>query len=42
METTGGQTAEKVVRAHALENVPFPLQLSDDQRDMRDWVHGFA
>ena len=42
MEATGGQTAEEVVRAHALENVPFSLQLSDAQRDMRDWVHGFA
>ena len=22
--------------------VPFSLDLSDDQRDIRDWVHGFA
>jgi acyl-CoA dehydrogenase len=22
--------------------VPFSLELSDDQRDIRDWVHGFA
>src|SRR6188472_2353785 len=24
------------------EPVPFNLELSDDQRDIRDWVHGFA
>ena len=24
------------------EPVPFNLDLSDDQRDIRDWVHGFA
>src|SRR5215210_7626398 len=24
------------------EAVPFSLELSDDQRDIRDWVHGFA
>src|SRR5215218_5821561 len=24
------------------EDVPFSLELSDDQRDIRDWVHGFA
>jgi acyl-CoA dehydrogenase len=38
----GQQTAEAVIQAHALEDVPFSLELSDDQRDMRDWVHGFA
>jgi acyl-CoA dehydrogenase len=26
----------------AAEPVPFNLDLSDDQRDIRDWVHGFA
>jgi acyl-CoA dehydrogenase len=24
------------------ESTPFSLELSDDQRDIRDWVHGFA
>jgi acyl-CoA dehydrogenase len=24
------------------ESPPFSLELSDDQRDIRDWVHGFA
>jgi acyl-CoA dehydrogenase len=24
------------------EKAPFSLELSDDQRDVRDWVHGFA
>jgi acyl-CoA dehydrogenase len=24
------------------ESTPFTLELSDDQRDVRDWVHGFA
>ncbi|MEO8688641.1 MAG: acyl-CoA dehydrogenase family protein, partial [Solirubrobacteraceae bacterium] len=24
------------------EPVPFNLDLSDDQRDIRDWIHGFA
>ena len=24
------------------EPVPFNLELSEDQRDIRDWVHGFA
>ena len=24
------------------EPIPFNLDLSDDQRDIRDWVHGFA
>src|SRR5438309_1195381 len=24
------------------EEPPFSLELSDDQRDVRDWVHGFA
>jgi acyl-CoA dehydrogenase len=25
-----------------VEDVPFSLELSDDQRDIREWVHGFA
>jgi acyl-CoA dehydrogenase len=24
------------------EDVPFSLELSDDQKNIRDWVHGFA
>jgi acyl-CoA dehydrogenase len=28
--------------AATTETQPFSLELSDDQRDVRDWVHGFA
>jgi acyl-CoA dehydrogenase len=35
--TTAGE-----VQLPATEQAPFSLELSDDQRDVRDWVHGFA
>ena len=40
-------TADEVAAAVAdantrAEPTPFSLELSDDQRDVRDWVHGFA
>ena len=25
-----------------VEKAPFSLELSQDQKDIRDWVHGFA
>jgi acyl-CoA dehydrogenase len=30
------------VQLPTAEKAPFTLELSDDQRDVRDWVHGFA
>ena len=27
---------------HAAAAAGFSLELNDDQRDVRDWVHGFA
>jgi acyl-CoA dehydrogenase len=35
--TTAGE-----VRLPTAEQAPFSLELSDEQRDVRDWVHGFA
>jgi acyl-CoA dehydrogenase len=34
--------AEAAMEGSSGEDVPFSLELSDDQRDLRDWVHGFA
>jgi acyl-CoA dehydrogenase len=34
-------TQNASANGHA-ENAPFSLELSEDQRDIRDWVHGFA
>jgi acyl-CoA dehydrogenase len=42
MTTEGTQTVEGVLQDAAMEDVPFTLELSDDQRNLRDWVHGFA
>src|ERR687888_746294 len=45
MEATSSATAEAVAAAADTvqpEATPFSLELSDDQRDVRDWVHGFA
>jgi acyl-CoA dehydrogenase len=47
MTMAGNPTAEEVAAAVADANVraeptPFSLELSDDQRDVRDWVRGFA
>jgi acyl-CoA dehydrogenase len=41
---TTAQTPEELLAAVAAgqEAPPFSLDLSDDQRDIRDWVHGFA
>jgi acyl-CoA dehydrogenase len=36
-----GTTAGEVQLPDA-QQAPFSLELSDDQRDVRDWVHGFA
>src|ERR687895_186740 len=34
--------AEAAYEDAQAESTPFSLELSDDQRDIRDWVHGFA
>jgi acyl-CoA dehydrogenase len=41
MEATDATQAAEAALA-AGEAAPFSLELSDDQRDIRDWVHGFA
>ena len=44
--TNATATAEAEERASELgievSDAPFSLELSDDQRDIREWVHGFA
>jgi acyl-CoA dehydrogenase len=35
-------TLEEALRERAGETPPFCLDLSQDQKDVRDWVHGFA
>jgi acyl-CoA dehydrogenase len=35
-------TLEEALRERAGETPPFSLDLSQDQKDVRDWVHGFA
>ena len=35
-------TLEEALRERAGETPPFSLDLSQDQMDVRDWVHGFA
>jgi acyl-CoA dehydrogenase len=39
--STAASAAEAAAQEQA-EPAPFSLELSDDQRDIRDWVHGFA
>ena len=46
MEASPSAQTEAAARAGyeaaQAESTPFSLELSDDQRDIRDWVHGFA
>jgi acyl-CoA dehydrogenase len=48
MEATSSAIAEpaaataKTAQPEQPEPTPFSLELSEDQRDVRDWVHGFA
>jgi acyl-CoA dehydrogenase len=42
MTPTAEEVAAAAVPPPQAEGVPFSLELSDDQRDIRDWVHGFA
>ena len=42
---TATQTAEDEIQENAngaAEQAPFSLELSQDQKDIREWVHGFA
>jgi acyl-CoA dehydrogenase len=41
-DTNATAAAEAAMEGASGEDVPFSLELSDDQRDLRDWVHGFA
>ena len=36
------QAAQEAIDGAGAEPAAFSLELSDDQRDIRDWVHGFA
>src|SRR5688500_4858552 len=43
MEAAGAtEAAQAAVSGEPDQAAPFSLELSDDQRDIRDWVHGFA
>jgi acyl-CoA dehydrogenase len=42
MASEAQQAAEAALEGGGIEGVSFSLELSDDQRDVRDWVHGFA
>ena len=42
MEAGNGQAAVEEALAPSGEKPPFSLELSQDQKDIRDWVHGFA
>jgi acyl-CoA dehydrogenase len=42
--TTGASDSDQAVEQLGIEvsDSPFSMELSDDQREIRDWVHGFA
>ena len=40
--TTAADAVASALEAHSHEGIPFSLELNQDQRDVRDWVHGFA
>jgi len=42
MSTTEETAAAAAAELAQGDEPPFSLELSDDQRDIRDWVHGFA
>jgi acyl-CoA dehydrogenase len=42
VDASATDAAQAAYAAPDAEDVPFSLELSDDQRDLRDWVHGFA
>jgi acyl-CoA dehydrogenase len=42
MEAANIDAARAALQPHSEQDAGFSLELSDDQRDVRDWVHGFA
>jgi acyl-CoA dehydrogenase len=40
--TIAADVVASALQAQSHEGIPFSLELSQDQRDVRDWVHGFA
>jgi acyl-CoA dehydrogenase len=42
MEAANIEAAKAALQGDGERGAPFSLELSDDQRDVRDWVHGFA
>src|SRR4051794_30126146 len=40
--TAAAEAAQNAQTNGGAEHAPFSLELSEDQRDIRDWVHGFA
>jgi acyl-CoA dehydrogenase len=42
MESTTAAAALEAALQGLSQDVPFSLELNQDQRDVRDWVHGFA
>ncbi len=40
--TTAADVVASALKAQSHEDIPFSLELNQDQRDVRDWVHGFA
>src|ERR687893_3020158 len=42
MATTAAETAAAAANPPTQEGAGFSLDLSEEQRDIRDWVHGFA
>src|ERR671914_686233 len=42
MEAATSEAVEAALAPSNAEDVPFSLELSDDQKEIRDWVHGFA
>ena len=40
--TTAAEAAVEAITGAAAQEVTFSLELTQDQKDIRDWVHGFA
>ncbi|HWG07368.1 MAG TPA: hypothetical protein VN672_00005, partial [Solirubrobacteraceae bacterium] len=40
--TEAAEAAVEAIAGSAGQDVTFSLALSQDQKDIRDWVHGFA
>jgi acyl-CoA dehydrogenase len=42
MDRIAADAVASALAAQSHDGIPFSLELSQDQRDVRDWVHGFA